>query len=185
MADFSGKQNLMAFKGAKLVTGIDEERPSLVYVAIPVAWNDIEVSQDGQRAMSGIYLNETTDKFRQACRERRQMSGESMDGYLPPSHTMEVRFSKEFREKALVAARKRLLIEHPEWAGDEDPQHNTELRNAMYDAVRVRLGSLYLSQRQASAPSNAQPQYAQAQGAQAYQPDMQPADASYDDDLPF
>lgn len=185
MADFFGKQNLMAFKGAKLLTGIDEERPSLVYVAIPVSWNDIELSQDGKRAMSGIYLSETTDKFRQACRERRQMSGESMDGYLPPSHTMEARFDKEFREKALAVARKRLLIEHPEWADNADPQHNTELRNAMYDAVRVRLGSLYLSQRQAAAPSGTQPQYAQAQGAQSYQPDMQPADASYDDDLPF
>ena len=185
MADFSGKQNLLAFKGAKLVTGIDEERPSLVYVAIPVAWNDIEVSQDGKRAMSGIYLSETTDKFRQACRERRQMSGESMEGYLPPSHTMEVRFDKEFRERALAAACKRLLVEHPEWAGNEDPQQNAELRNAMYDAVRVRLGSLYLSQRQTQVSNNAQPQFSQAQSPQAYQPNAQSVGNSYEDDLPF
>ena len=189
MANFSGKQNLMGFKGAKLMTGIDQERPALLHVCIPVQWNDIEVSQDGTRALSGVYLEETSDKYRQSCIQRRQMSGEPMEGYLPPSHTMEVRFSKEFRERALEAARRRLMTEHPEWTGMDDPQQNTDLRNAMYDAVRVRLGSLYFSEGRRAQPAAAQqPQYQQAQGGQQWQPtggDTDPMFQQNDDDLPF
>ena len=190
MANFNGQENLLAFKEARLMTNIDPEHPQMVFVAIPVPYNDIEVSRDGTRAMAGIYMQETSDKYRQSCIQRRQMSGEPMDGYLPPSHTMEVRFSKEFRERALEAARRRLMTEHPEWTGMDDPQQNTDLRRAMYDAVRVRLGSLYFSEGrrggQPSAPQ--QPQYQQAQGGQQWQPTGDSSDAMFqqnDDDLPF
>lgn len=199
MAHFSGKQNLLGFKGSKLLTNINQERPQMVYVCIPVVWNDIELSRDGQRADVRIYLEETSDKYRQSCIQHRQMSGEPMDGYLPPSHTLEARFSKEFREKALEAARRRLLTEHPEWTGDDlsDPLRNRDLRNAMYDAVRVRLGSVYLAQRsgQQSAAPSATPHYGQAaQGAKQWAPPQgdpitgQPIGSGYDasdDDLPF
>lgn len=190
MASFSGNINLLGFKGAKVFSGLDQQHPNQLFVCIPVGWNDIQLAQDGKYASARVFMAETNDKFRQACIQRKQQSGDDMTGYMPPSHQMEVSFSQEFRQRALEAARKRLLGEHPEWTGSdlEDPEHNTDLRNAMYDAVRCRLGSMYCHQRsgngqQSAAPANAQP----AQGAQGWQPG---GDAPFPpqqdtDDLPF
>ena len=161
MANFSGTENLLAFKGAKLMTGIDQQHPEMVHVVIPVPYNDIQLSRDGSYANVGIYMQETGDKFRQACIQRRQQSGDPMDGYTPPSHQAEVSFSKEFRERALASAKKRILAEHKEWVGDmQNPDFNRDLKNMMYDAVRIRLGSFYARFRQ-------QPS-AYQQGAQAF-----------------
>ena len=187
MANFSGKQNLLGFKGAQLMTGIDQKNPSLLYVCIPVAYNDIEVSRDGRYANAGIYISETGDNFRQACIQRKQQSGDDMTGYTPPSHQMEVNFSKEFKERALQAAKNRLLREHPEWTGDlADPEHNKDLKNAMYDAVRCRLGSLYIHYKRTDGygqqPAQ-QPAYQQAAQPYAYDPSM--GYNEQQDDLPF
>lgn len=195
MANFSGTENLLAFKGAKVFTGLDEKRPQMAWVCIPVPFNDIELSADGKYANVGIFMQETNDKFRQACIQRRQMSGDPMEGYMPPSHQVEVSFSKEFRERAMGAARKRIVSEHPEWQTNEDlqkPEFNKELKNAMYDAVRIRLGSFYARIRQQQ-PAASQPVGQQVQTAQTWTPpqvdpitgqpvqDYNPAD----DDLPF
>jgi hypothetical protein len=121
-----------------------------------------------------------------------------MTGYLPPSHTVEARFSKEFRERALEAAKKRIIGEHPEWQSNPDlvnPEFNKDLKNAMYDAVRIRLGSVYMQQRRAD--TQQQPAYggATAFGGQAQSwtpPQVDPATGqpyggqdAEDDDLPF
>lgn len=187
MANFSGNLNLLGFKGAKVFTGLDAEYPNQMFVAIPVAWNDIQLSQDGRYASAHVFMAETNDRFRQACIQRKQQSGDDMAGYMPPSHQMEVSFSPEFRQRALEAARKRILGEHPEWRGDmEDPEKNRDLKNAMYDAVRCRLGSMYCHQR-TSQPAAALAAYAAAQpaqGAQTWQ-DGQPFPEPEADDLPF
>ena len=190
MANFSGQLNLLGFKGAKVFTNLDAQHPSQLYVCIPVGWNDIQLSQDGKYASARVFMAETNDKFRQACIQRKQQSGDDMTGYMPPSHQMEVSFTQEFRQRALEAARKRLLGEHPEWTGAdlEDPERNTDLRNAMYDAVRCRLGSMYCHQRQSSAAPTAAPAAATAaQGAQGWTPQQgQPFPAQEEnDDLPF
>lgn len=185
MANFSGNLDLMGFKGAKLMTGIDQEHSTVLYACIPVPYNDITVSRDGKYANARVYMSETSDRFRQACIQRRQQSGDDMTGYMPPSHQMEVSFSKEFRERAMQAAKRRILAEHPEWQGtQQDEQYNQELRNQIYDAVRCRLGSLYSHQRRtdgyqqptASYQQAAQPQQYDAQQGYGYQ---------QDDDLPF
>jgi hypothetical protein len=102
---------------------------------------------------------------------------------------MEVSFSPEFRQRALAAACKRLLSEHPEWTGPdlEDPEHNTDLRNAMYDAVRCRLGSMYCHQRQGGGQQAAPANATAASGAQGWQPGTDaPFPPQQDtDDLPF
>lgn len=186
MANFSGKINLLGFKGAQLMTGIDQKNPTLLYVCIPVAWNDIEVTRDGKYANAGIYISETNEKFRQACIQRKQQSGDDMTDYAPPSHQMEVSFSKEFKERALQAAKNRLLREHPEWTGDAaDPERNKDLKNAMYDAVRCRLGSLYIHQRRNDGYGQqpAQPTYQQAAQPFAYDPTI--GYQEQQDDLPF
>lgn len=190
MANFSGNINLLGFKGAKVFTNLDAQHPQMAYVCIPVPYNDIQLSQDGRYANARVFMAETNDKFRQACIQRKQQSGDSMEGYMPPSHQMEVSFSPEFRQRALEAARKRLLSEHPEWTGAdlEDPERNTDLRNTMYDAVRCRLGSMYCHQRQSAAPATAAPANATAaQGAQGCTPQQgQPFPAQEEnDDLPF
>ena len=206
MASFFGNENLLAFKGAKLMTGLDEEHPQCLYVCIPVPYNDIQVSRDGRYANAAVFMAETNDKFRQACIQRRQQSGDPMEGYTPPSHQMEVSFSREFRERAMEAARKRILTEHPEWQTNPDlgnPEFNRDLKNLMYDAVRLRLGSMYARIRQQPAQgqpygaSPAAPSYAAAPAATAWAPpqtdpitgqplaDGQGGYQSEMDDLPF
>jgi len=187
MANFSGTMNLMGFKGAKVFTNLDQQRPQMAWVCIPVPYNDIQLSQDGKYANARVFMAETNDKFKQACIQRKQQSGDDMTGYMPPSHQMEVSFSPEFRQRALEAARKRLISEHPEWTGAdlEDPEHNTDLKNAMYDAVRCRLGSMYCHQRQSvnASPANTA-NISQAQGAQGWQEGV-PFPPQESDDLPF
>jgi hypothetical protein len=180
--------NLMGFKGAKVFTNLDQQRPQMAWVCIPVPYNDIQLSQDGKYANARVFMAETNDKFKQACIQRKQQSGDDMTGYMPPSHQMEVSFSPEFRQRALEAARKRLISEHPEWTGAdlEDPEHNPDLKNAMYDAVRCRLGSMYCHQKSNSGQQPA-PQTAQAaQGAQGWNPNgTDPFPPQESDDLPF
>lgn len=193
MADFSGTQNLLAYKGAKLLTNIDPQRPQMAYVCIPVDYNDIQLSRDGKYANAAVYIQETNDRFRQACIQRRQMAGDPVEGYNPPSHQMEASFSKEFRQRALEAAKRRIISEHPEWQSNpelQNPELNKDLRNAMYDACRIRLASLYAHVRQQHGYQQ-QPAYQQSAYGQAFsgQPQQwqQPADNSYEqpDDLPF
>lgn len=187
MANFSGTMNLMGYKGAKVFTNLDQQRPQMAWVCIPVPFNDIQLSQDGKYANARVFMAETNDKFKQACIQRKQQSGDDMTGYMPPSHQMEVSFSPEFRQRALEAARKRLVSEHPEWTGTdlEDPEHNPDLKNAMYDAVRCRLGSMYCHQKQSSNGQQPAPQTAQAaQGAQGWQEGV-PFPPQESDDLPF
>ena len=189
MANFSGLMNLLGFKGARVFTHLDEKHPDMAYVCIPVPYNDIQISQDGKYASARVFMAETNDKYRQTCIQRKQQSGDDMTGYTPPSHQMEVSFSPEFRQRALAAACKRLISEHPEWTGPdlEDPERNTDLRNAMYDAVRCRLGSMYCHQRQSSGQQAAPVNATAASGAQGWQPGSEqpfpPQDQN--DDLPF
>ena len=189
MANFSGNINLLAMKGAKVFSGLDAAHPHLNYVCIPCSYNDIELSSDGKYANVGIYMQETNEKFRQACLQRRQMSGDDMTGYTPPSHQAEVSFSRDFRERALESAKRRIIGEHPEWQSNPNmlnPDYNEELKNAMYNAVRIRLGSFYarIRQQQSSAPMTAQAISGQPT---EWSPvaDEHVAAASYDDDLPF
>ena len=189
MASFSGSINLLGFKGAKVFTNLDAQKPQVAYVCIPVPYNDILLSADGKYASARVFMAETNDKFRQACIQRKQQSGDDMTGYIPPSHQMEVSFSPEFRQRALEAARKRLVSEHPEWTGAdlEDPEQNKDLKNAMYDAVRCRLGSMYCHQRPSQSAAAAPAAATAAQGAQGWTPqEGQPFPAADEtDDLPF
>lgn len=190
MANFSGKINLLGFKNAQLMTGIDPDHPAMLHVCIPVPYNDISVSRDGKYANASIYMAETSDKFRHACIQRRQQAGDEMDGYMPPSHQVEVSFSREFRERALQSAKRRILSEHPEWQGtQQDEQYNQELRNQMYDAVRCRLGTFYSNQRRTDGYQQPASMYQQAAQPRGWQPqdnnDQQGFSYEPSDDLPF
>lgn len=84
MADFYGKENLLAFKGARVFSGLDPNHPQMNWVCIPVPYNDIELTADGRFANVGVRMTETNDKYRQACITRRQMAGDSIEDYTPP-----------------------------------------------------------------------------------------------------
>lgn len=191
MSSFYGTIDLAACKGAKLCSGINEENPKQNFVCIPIDWNEIQVREDsntpsGYRANMKINMWAATDRFRQACIDNRLKRGESVDGYNPPSHTIEVGLTQAFLEKAKASAKKRILSEHSEWSTPEqqDEQQNHELRNMIYNAVRLSLGSMY-----ASIPKNAPSFKGTAQAAGAVSGYQQPADGGpFDDpecDLPF
>ena len=189
MASFNATIDLMALKGAKLLSGIDQQHPGRNYVCIPIDWSEIKVTENRQqpgsyRANMRVNLWPTSDKFRQTCIERRVQRGEDTADYNPPSHTLELSYSQEFLDKAKAAAKARLLKEHPEWV-DTDEQFNKDLKNAIYEAVRIRLGPAYANKpKEQSAYTGTAPA---AQGYTSYQqPEQQdPFGANNDDDLPF
>lgn len=187
MADFSGRINLLGFKGARLFSGLDPKHPSLNYVCIPVAYNEVALSQDGKYANVSVYMQETNDKFRQACIQRKQMSGDDMSNYAPPSHELKVVLSHEFREKAMEAARKRIVNEHSEWQADssmQQPDTNKELEKLMYDAVRISLGMFYARIRQQQKSANAVAPKV-GDNIREYNPATDPFGPAETDDLPF
>jgi len=189
MASFNGSIDLMQLKGAKLLSGINPDRPQQNYVCIPVDWNEINITQDKQHsehfyANMRVNLWPVNENFRKACIDRRIQRGDSVEGYNPPSHQMELGYSQDFQKKAREAAKKRLVKEHPDWNPDEN--QNQELYRAIYEAVRVRLGSFYTNipkpqqTYQGTAPA--------ASGISGYVPAATDAQDPYQmntDDLPF
>lgn len=188
MPSFNTTIDLMQLKGARLLSGIDQQHPGRNFICIPVDWSEIKVTENRQqpgifRANMRINLWPTSEKFRQACIDRRRQRGEDTTDYNPPSHTVELSYSPEFADKAKAAAKARLLREHPEWDSDENT--NRDLKNAIYEAVRVRLGSAYVNQ-----PREQRTFSGQAPAAQNYSDYQAPAQddpfaAQDDEELPF
>lgn len=119
MASFNATIDLMQLKGARLLSGIDQQHPGRNYVCIPVDWSEIKVTENKQqsggfRANMRVNLWPTSDKFRQACIDRRAQRGEDTADYNPPSHTIELNYSQDFLKRAKAVAKARLLKEHPE-----------------------------------------------------------------------
>lgn len=111
MASFNATIDLMQLKGARLLSGIDQQHPGRNYICIPVDWSEIKVTENRQqpgsyRANMRLNLWPTNDKFRQACIDRRAQRGEDTTDYTPPSHTIELGYSQEFLEKAKAAVEK-------------------------------------------------------------------------------
>lgn len=187
MSSFFGSIDLAALKGAKLLSGLDEKNPKRNYVCIPLDWNEIQVRPD-EHALSGYHANmrvniwAASEKFRQSCIQNRMARGESMDGYNPPSHNAEVGFSQDFQKRAMESAKKRILAEHPDWntVDLQDENINKELRNLIYNAVRIRLGSIY-----AHVPKGQSTYQGVAESAGAVGGYQQPDPTPSYDDLPF
>ena len=190
MASFNATIDLMQLKGARLLSGIDQQHPGRNYICIPVDWSEIKVTENRQqpgsyRANMRVNLWPTSDKFRQACIDRRAQRGEDTADYSPPSHTIELGYSQEFLEKAKAAAKARLMKEHPEWV-DTDENFNKDLKNAIYEAVRVRLGTAYANKpKDQSSYTGTAPAAQGFSGYQAPQEQQDPFGPQEDDDLPF
>ena len=191
MASFNATIDLMQLKGARLLSGIDQQHPGRNFICIPVDWSEIKVTENRQqpgsyRANMRVNLWPTSDKFRQVCIDRRALRGEDTTDYTPPSHTIELGYSQEFLEKAKAAAKARLMKEHPEWGSDENA--NRDLKNAIYEAVRVRLGTAYANKPKEQSSYTGTAPAAQGFGSyQAPQEQQDPFGGGYnnDDDLPF
>lgn len=193
--NFYGTIDLLKLKGAKLLSGLDEKNPRMNFVCIPIVnYSGVSLQQghDGQgfRAQLQVNLWSLPDSYRQKAIQNRMSRGEDVSTYNPPSHSLEVNYKQDFREKAMEAARKRILREHPDW--ENNPEHAQELKNAVSDAVRIKLGNITASlssytQQQPQAPQAAAP----AQAPQDYIPPQCDANGNpmevnnQDDDLPF
>lgn len=195
MASFYGSIDLLKLKGARLLSGIDEKHPQMNFVCIPIVnYSGVSLQQNrdgsGFRAQLPVNLWPVSDRYRQIVIQNKISRGEDVNGYNPPSHQMEVSYPQEFREKAMEAAKKRILTEHPDWK--DSPEHEKELKNEIYNAVRIRLGNItaHIAQQyqqtaqptQAAAPSQPPLDYVPPQ----YDNNGNPIDESYEgDDLPF
>lgn len=153
MANFNGSVDLMKLAGAKYLAGIDKESPNRTYICIPVNWNDIKVVNDehsasGLRSTLKLAMYQTSENYVKACIEGKKRKGEDVNDYNPPSHTCEIRYSKDYLEKLREAAKKAVLAEHKEYNTPElqDEKKNLELRNQISDRTRIKLGSMYVRQ---------------------------------------
>lgn len=192
MANFSGSIDLMKLQGARYLAGIDSENMDRQYICIPVTWNDIKVqadsnAQSGYRATLKLSYFQTSEAYAKACKEAKQRNGDDITNYAPPSHTCELRYSKEYLEKLREKAKANILAAHPEWNTPElqDETRNKELRNAIYDMTRLRLGSSYVMHSRNT--NDDMPPMAQ-RAAAATTPATPPAEGNGnnpEDDLPF
>lgn len=193
MASFYGTIDLMKIKGAKVLSGLDEKHPKMNYVCIPcVNYSGVELKSGDNgtyRATLPINLWPLPESYRQKAIASRASRGEDVTNFNPPSHGAEVNYTQEFREKALETAKKRILTEHPDWK--DAPEHEKELKNEMFNAVRIKLGNIYAHVAQPQQPTyTQQPVMPQATG---WQPPTVDANGNPDplglpvddDDLPF
>lgn len=190
MANFSGSIDLMKLQGARYLAGIDSENMGRQYICIPVVWNDIKVQgneETGYRAMMRLYNSQTSENYQKVCVEKRQQRGDDMTNYAPPSHTCNLRYSKEFLEKLRKKAKANLLAAHPEWNTPklQDETRNKDLRNAILNMTSLNLGSFYVQRYHTT--NDDMPPMAQ-RAAAATTPATPPAEGdgnNPEDDLPF
>lgn len=192
--NFYGSIDLLKLKGARLLSGIDQKNPKMNFVCIPVVnYSGVALQQardgHGYRAQLQVNMWALPDSYRQKAVQNRMSRGEDVSTYNPPSHSLEVNYTEEFRARAMEAAKKRILKEHPDW--ENNPQHEKELTNAIYDAVRIKLGNITASMSAYTQQSSAPVATAAAQPPTDYIPPQtdangNPLDDSYQgDDLPF
>lgn len=164
--------NLKKLPGAQILKVTMPDGKVMDCVVIPAAYNDMVREKDGVRQVSP-YLNvmawEAHQNYIAKCVENHR--GE--DGYTPPTHTLELSMSKDFRERALEAARRRLTAANPGITAEE-------LERQAKAAVRVGVGDMTEIRR------DSQPSY-QVAGAAVAAPVMDgtPAGEAVADDLPF
>lgn len=193
MASFYGTIDLMKIKGAKVLSGLDEKHPNMNYVCIPIVnYSGVELRKgddNNYRASLPVNLWPLPESYRQKVLASRASRGEDVTNFNPPSHSAEVNYPEDFRKKAQEAARKRILTEHPDWK--DNPEHEQELKNAVFNAVKIKLGNIYAHVAQPQQPLyQQQPVMPQATG---WQPPVVDANGNADplglpvddDDLPF
>lgn len=175
---FRGSINLMSLKGAQVLNVTMPNGKQQACVVIPAAFNDMVNKEGNVTPYLNLVAWEAGQKFIEACNQRH--AGE--DGYVAPSHTVDLSYGQEFRNRAEEAARKRLLAENPSLASNED-----ELKREITKATRVTLGTLTpMEQRQQGyAVQGVAAASAVQQGAgTSVQPQAGMA-AMPEDDLPF
>lgn len=164
--------NLRKLPGAQILKVTMPDGKAMDCVVIPAAYNDMIREKDGQRQVSP-FLNvmawEAHQNYIAKCVENHR--GE--DNYTPPTHTLELSMSKDFRERALDAARKRISASNPGIAAED-------LERQAKAAVRVGIGDMTELRR------DAQPSY-QVQGSAvaAAVADSDPIGEAAVDELPF
>lgn len=190
--EFTASINLMRFKGAQCLDVTLADGKKLSGIFIPAAYNDM-VRNNKQSGAKEIvpYVNVRArvakKGFVDAC--LRNHAGE--DNYRVPSHTLDVSFSKDFRERAIASASKRIAAERA--AANQPALSDADLLAEAKHAVYITLGTMtpvdapepggYQATASATATPSAQQYMAPAQPAVPSSASEAPTLA--EDDLPF
>lgn len=183
MGSFRGSINLLSLLGAEVVS-MEVNGKVRNVVAIPVGWNDITVTMnETTQKPNAAYLNlrawETNDAYKKACVEKNA----DKEGYIAPSHNMQVSYSETFQENAQKAATARLIKDETFMA--KSPTEEAIAQQAKYDVSnKSRIGTLTPLARKQPAQYTGQATQTSA-GAWVAPAAGQDGHVNPDEDLPF
>lgn len=182
MENFRETINLLRFVGAQLLSvNVDGKMKNCV--VIPVDYNDIFVTMNDKNEPVGASTElrgwGTNEKFRQACIEQNA----DKEGYLPPSHQVQVSYGENFKKLAIAAAEKRLRADEKFMAkGLTDEEIKKEAEYSVNN--KSRIGFAFPLKKKEAAEFTGQAQQAAA-GAFVPPAPGQDGHVSPEDDLPF
>lgn len=178
MASFNGNIDLLALNGAKVFSGIDQERPNRAFICIPADINNIKVEQsratDAQassKLMAKLHVNiwPLNENYKAAARRSAQERGDI--NVNVPTHEMQQSFSTEYIKGYAIKNWPKLVQDVKDANKDRNPDivnqdpldENTHLFKAIRNRLNKRIAMLY--QPQAQPQQQAYPQsFAQATG---------------------
>lgn len=105
-------------------------------VVIPVPYSEIWVSDDLNQAKVSLNLWETNDNYKLACSKNH----EKEEGYIPPSHTIEVAYSQKKREQLQADIAAKVVREKPEFSSYNYAEKGNPLYNEVRNRMRIRVG---------------------------------------------
>ena len=177
MSAFRMSLKLLDLKKASVASVAIDGKP-MNCVVIPCAYNDISITKNEDGTINNAYLNMSCWPYPQKYIDTCMQSNRDKENYTPPSHEVQVNYSKDFREKAVAAAKMRILKEAAAKGETiEEDQLVLQAKNAIREASRV-------GQLTEIRPKEAAPFTGQAPSAgpvSAYVPE----EVSPLDDLPF
>lgn len=173
MSNFRISINLKKLKGVEITNVTLSNGVTTPCIIIPAAYNGMAKKDEAGRIVGvNPYLNasawEVGENFIASCIENHKNEKD----YVPPTHTINPRYSKEFLELAKAAVRKRIHAANPILS-------NEELEKQVKAAVNFGIGDMTEIKREA------QPVYQVSQGVARTAPMADPLGEAAPDDLPF
>lgn len=177
MSAFRMSLKLLALKKASVVSVPIDGKP-MNCVVIPCAYNDISITQKEDGTIDNAYLNMSCWPYPQKYIDTCVQSNRDKDNYTPPSREVQVNYGEDFREKAIAAAKMRIMKEAAAKGETiEEDQLTQQAKYAIREASRV--GQLTEIRPREAAPFTGQAPTAGSVAAYV------PEEVSPMDDLPF
>lgn len=203
MARYRFSIDIGAFIGARYINFTEGDgKPQIPGVFIPAAVNGIEVKQDARdeskanrskfRAFLNFQQRVCNFKFIDSIKQKLMRQGDTPTLYNVPAYDVCYTLPEAKRTVIRKALVKRLLAEHPEWAGQKD-EKGTDLSRAVSTLMPFNIGESYLMEEQSAAQTaSASVSAPISQPTAGYTPAAPaPADSEWQptdengDDLPF